>query len=220
MICPYCGPDCNVGYGMCHCGCGLEPKLNRNTQYRFQFCSGHTLNIALDKPAEIGYCACGCGQRTRFDRYTKKYSQYLRGHNIPRALPINDTQCALCGDNCVIGIGYCHCGCGQPTNRSQHRLVVNGKVYPKGTYCVFRHGHQNRIRKTTNAEMARMIRRQYLTVHCSMTSLATEYNVSIATISKILNMKSHINAGIATEEEFARYGERINNSESVITEVN
>jgi hypothetical protein len=59
--CPYCGPECEVGYGRCHCGCGLRAKLSLYTN--------RLTNARKGKPLRYLIGHAGAASVRRKDRY-------------------------------------------------------------------------------------------------------------------------------------------------------
>ena len=109
-----CGkPECQIPYGLCHCGCGkYAPIASRNLAKR-----GH----------KKGFPKCYLwGHNT------------LVLHEINRP----DTSC-ICGvADCPIPAGLCHCGCGGKTQVTKKRdykaKLVAGEVrkYIRGHQCI------------------------------------------------------------------------------------
>ncbi len=84
--CRYCPEgECPVGYGMCHCGCGEKTNVSKVTRAN--------KNIARDEPLKV-----------------------VRHHQVPIVRPESPSGCLYCeGDECSVGFGNCHCGCGEKT---------------------------------------------------------------------------------------------------------
>jgi hypothetical protein len=75
-ICHFCGPDCNVGYGFCHCGCGRLTSLSRSS--RKETCQ------VLGKPLK-----CIRGHRIRERRIPENARPFRIDGVYCRLIPLN-----------------------------------------------------------------------------------------------------------------------------------
>lgn len=67
LTCEYCGADCAVEVGYCHCGCGAATKLRRGHRGQpWQYLKGHqlrTLTAEQVRQMRAAYLAGGVTQR-------------------------------------------------------------------------------------------------------------------------------------------------------------
>lgn len=166
--CHFCGPDCPVGAGYCHCGCGqLAHRVTRTTD-------------------------TGPGAMTLRQGAFRKY---LQGHQLTHAAalaraaaaahdPSVCLHCARAGVVCPVGAGYCHCGCGARTRLA--RMTATSKGHVAGQPLKFASpGCAARTRRLFDADQIRAIRAEYL-AGATVRSLRERWRCTHTTIERIV----------------------------------
>jgi hypothetical protein len=109
--CRYCGPDCAIPFGFCHCGCGEKTKLCTQDTPKDNWIKGQPMKYiqhhgkrklwipfpVFERPAGIlyGCCWCGCGGKAPLAAQTMKSKglqkgepqRYIRGHEHRPGVP-------------------------------------------------------------------------------------------------------------------------------------
>lgn len=171
MACRLCDGVCPVGEGMCHCGCGqpaplrTTPPIGAPTRWVHGHAVTARTRAALDD--------------TTLSRFELARQRHEAG------------QCPYCGPDCQVGVGKCHCGCGQDATiirYSEHRRAQVGGAPRR---CLTGH-HERKL----SDDLVREMRRRYATEPISQDALAAQYGLAQATVSKILRFKQRADAGI------------------------
>lgn len=178
-VCPYHGSDCDTAYGYCHCGCEQRTGTHINHV---------SAGITPGTPHKyiIGHWnhRKRIGGNERLLALRAKLRAY-REHGV----------CPYDGEDCAVGAGKCHCGCGEDTNLVKENETHDGVV--AGMPRKVRKGHAAR-QLHLSREQVRQLRYEYATSDITQEKLAAKYGISQAGVSRILNYHLYIDAGIAT----------------------
>ncbi len=77
-----------------------------------------------DCPVGYGFCHCGCGGKTNIAKVTRVSKnnardeplKVIRHHQVFVSSKPTLSGCLYCKEECITGVGYCHCGCGEKTS--------------------------------------------------------------------------------------------------------
>lgn len=166
-VCLYCLPDpCEVGYGLCHCGCGATtPRLLHGR-------SGHPTGTPTKHLNKVH-------RNRRLDNHDRRQDM-----EAALALFQSEGVCPHCGPSCAVGGGVCHCGCGRPVTLSPRSKFTGTWPVLRGMPRYYSNGHAS---AKLNPEIVAQIRREYATdPTVNQSELARRLGVSNMLISKIM----------------------------------
>lgn len=176
MNCQRCD-DCAYENGRCHCGCGEQTHpLSTSTLYIRHLPEGTCTKFV------IGH------QNKLRSNVTDERIQHIQ--ELAR-LFIEEGLCPWCEDECDVGPGLCHCGCGEHASLSNMNRWVNG-IAKGAPYRTLRGHHARQL----SDQDVRDIRHLYATTEITQDELAEMFGVSQVTICRVMLYDSHKTAGI------------------------
>ena len=163
-VCQFCGDDCPVGFSYCHCGCGQKTTISdRNWRQK----NGPAKGMPF--------------------KYIAHHSSVTR-KVVVQPFP---STCLYCEGTCLVGVGYCHCGCGSLTGISVIKRRRPNDIAPGLPYKYFGHHAQQKL----NDAQVREVRNRIIAGE-RIIDIADAYNVSKGLISKIGTLTERSDAGI------------------------
>jgi len=176
--CEYC-ETCTFGAGKCHCGCGEDAPIRK---WSSRTSTGKSLQAGMPVKFLVGH------------HRRKATNKHIKKLELARQLYLDKSICPHCELDCKVGVGNCHCGCGEYAPIYHEHKNDYEMGYMQGMPLKYRKGH--RFRRLTT-EQAREIRHRYASDESlTQVSLAQEYGVAQRTISRVVLFDSHKEAGV------------------------
>lgn len=167
--CYWCDESCSVGAGHCHCGCGATTSLY---QYNNQN------NVPIGTPRKF------------IKGHVNRHARWADSAEASRTRGCY--WCARDGQECDVGAGMCHCGCGHHTrfieqaNRS-HRGQGKMIHFPGGIFSQYLRGHSSV--KFTTTQIRAMVQRHR--EGASLVEISREFGAAPQTVHNYVHRSTN-----------------------------